>query len=103
MSARVGIRICTRRWHPMSRQADTQRCTGCVRAVGRSPPNGRCQRSNAEDIEGAAEIIGKRSEAELAADIGETAHQEGALVHPLLDRTERVLDNLATPIEKLRP
>src|SRR3982751_5048160 len=49
---------------------------------------GRGHRSDADDIEGSAEIIGKRSEAELAADIVETAHEEGALVHPLLDRAE---------------
>jgi hypothetical protein len=52
---------------------------------------------------GAAQIIGKRGKTELAADIAETAHQKGALVHPLFDRTERVLDDLAAPIQQLGP
>src|SRR3954452_13083098 len=41
--------------------------------------DGRGHRSDADDIENAAQIISKRCQTELAADIGEAPHQEGAL------------------------
>jgi hypothetical protein len=68
-----------------------------------SSSDGSDQRADAEDVEDAAEVIGKRGQAELAADIAEASHQKSALVHPLLDRTERVLDGFAAPVEKLGP
>src|SRR5258707_2740115 len=68
-----------------------------------SPPDGRGHRSDADDIEDSAEIVDECGEAELAADIVEAPHQEGALVHPLLDRAERVLNGLAAPVEKFGP
>src|SRR6266581_1446466 len=68
-----------------------------------SSPNGGGHRSDAEDIERSAEIVDECGEAELAADIVEAPHQEGALVHPLRDRAERVLDGLAAPVQQLRP
>ena len=40
---------------------------------------------DAEDVERAAQIISERGQAELGAHVGEAAHQEGALIHPLLD------------------
>jgi hypothetical protein len=40
-------------------------------------------------------------QAELGAHFFQAAHEEGALVHPLLDRAEGMLDGLATPIENL--
>jgi hypothetical protein len=43
--------------------------------------------------------MGERGQAELGADVVETAHQERALVHPLLDRAEGMLDDLATAID----
>src|SRR3984893_4459352 len=36
------------------------------------------------------------------ADIVEALHQKGALVHPLLDRAEGMLDHLAPPVENFR-
>src|SRR5260221_13620885 len=55
----------------------------------------RCDhRSDADDIEGSSEIVDERGETELAANIVEAPHQEGALIHPLLDRAEGVLDGL---------
>src|SRR4051794_30961887 len=54
---------------------------GCLPSCSDS----RDHRSDADDIENAAQIISKRCQTELAADIGEAPHQEGALVHPLLD------------------
>ena len=54
---------------------------------GRSRPRGLDQRRNAEDGDGAPEILGERGETEFGADVFETAHQECALVHPLFDRT----------------
>jgi hypothetical protein len=68
-----------------------------------SSSDGRGHRSDADDIEGSAEIVDERGETELAADIVEAPHQEGALVHPLLDRAEGVLDGLAAAVEKLGP
>src|ERR1700678_2579337 len=58
---------------------------------------------DAEDVEGAAQIVGERRQAELGAHIGEAAHQEGALVHPLLDAAEGMLDDLTATVENLRP
>jgi hypothetical protein len=58
---------------------------------------------DAEDVERAAQIIGERGQAELGAHVGEAAHQEGALIHPLLDAAERMLDDLAAAVENRRP
>jgi hypothetical protein len=41
----------------------------------------------------------ERCEAELSPDIVEALHQEGVLVHPLLDAAEGMLDDLAMPIK----
>ncbi len=41
----------------------------------------------ADDGDGAPEIVGKCSQAELAAYVAKALHQEGALVHPLFDWT----------------
>src|SRR3984957_7727270 len=46
-------------------------------------------------------IVGKRRQAELGAHVGEAAHQERALMHPLLDAAERMLDDLAPTVENL--
>src|SRR3984893_18631834 len=48
------------------------------------------------------QIIDERGQAELGADIVEALHQKGALVHPLLDRAEGMLDHLAPPVENFR-
>src|SRR6202042_3692193 len=50
--------------------------------------DGGGQGFDAEDVKGAAHVVGKRRQAELGADIFEAAHQERALVHPLLDAAE---------------
>jgi hypothetical protein len=44
-------------------------------------------------------IVGERRQAELGAHIGEAAHQEGALVHPLLDAAEGMLVSSASTKE----
>src|SRR5580704_9637639 len=64
--------------------------------------DGGGHRLDAEDVERAAQIVGERRQAELGAHIGEAAHQEGALVHPLLDAAEGMLDDLAATVENLR-
>jgi hypothetical protein len=51
------------------------------------------------DIEDAPEIVGERGQAELAANLLQPSHQKRTLVHPLLDRAERVFDRLAALIE----
>jgi hypothetical protein len=51
--------------------------------------------STPKNVERAAQIVGERGQAELGAHVGEAARQKGALVHPLLDAAEGVLDDLA--------
>jgi hypothetical protein len=65
--------------------------------------DGGRHRLDAEDVEGAAQIVGERRQAELGAHVGEAAHQEGALIHPLLDAAEGMLDDFAATVENLRP
>ena len=60
--------------------------------------NSRHHGFDAKDVEGPAEIVGERGEAELGPDIVEALHQKGALVHPLLDAAEGMLDDLAAPV-----
>src|SRR6202023_3803905 len=78
--------------------------------AGNAPPitfvscsNGRHHGVDAEDVDGPPEIVDECREAELSPDIVEALHQKGARVHPLLDAAEGMLDELATPIENLRP
>src|SRR5208282_1590667 len=65
--------------------------------------DGGGHRLDADDVEGAAQIVSERRQAELGAHVGEAAHQEGALIHPLLDRAEGVLDDLAATVKNLGP
>src|ERR1700750_977621 len=44
-------------------------------------------------------MVGERGQAELAANLLQPSHQKRTLVHPLLDRAERVFDGLAALIE----
>src|ERR1700682_3855925 len=67
-----------------------------------SPPDGRHHRLDAEDVERPPQIIDERGQTELGADIVEALHKKGALVHPLLDRAEGMLDHLAPPVENFR-
>jgi hypothetical protein len=57
------------------------------------------QGRDAQDIDGSPEIIGERGQAELGADFLQALNQEGTLVHPLLDRPERMLDGFASHVE----
>jgi hypothetical protein len=57
---------------------------------------------DAEDVDGAPRIIVERGEAECGADIVEAPHQEGARVHPLLERPEGMFDGLTAPREMSR-
>src|SRR5947209_15459955 len=54
------------------------------------------------DIEDTPEIVDERGEAELGANLLQSSHQKRALVHPLLDRAERVFDRLAALVEDVR-
>jgi hypothetical protein len=54
-----------------------------------------------DNIEDAPEIIGKRGQAEFGTDLLQAAHQKRLLVHPLLDRAERVFDCLAAAVEDI--
>src|ERR1700731_1343078 len=67
-----------------------------------SSPDSRHHRRDTEDVERPPQIIDERGQTELGADIVEALHQKGALVHPLLDRAEGMLDHLAPPVENFR-
>src|SRR6516164_961359 len=54
-----------------------------------------------DNIEDTPEIVGERGQAELAANLLRPPHQKCALVHPLLDRAERVFDGLAASVEEV--
>ena len=58
---------------------------------------------NADDVDGPSQIIGERCQAELGANFFEALGEKGALIHPLLDRTERMLADLAAGVEYLGP
>jgi hypothetical protein len=51
------------------------------------------------DIEDAPEIVDECGQAELGANLLQPSHQKRTLVHPLLDRAERVFDRLAALVE----
>ena len=55
-----------------------------------------------DEIEDPPEIVGERGQAEFGADLLQATHQKRTLVHPLLDRAERVLDRLAAAVEDIR-
>src|SRR4051812_46320547 len=55
-----------------------------------------------EEIEHPPEIVGERCQAEFSTDLLHATHQKRTLVHPLLDRAERVFDRLATSVEDIR-
>ena len=59
--------------------------------------DGRHHGVDAKDVDGPPEIIDERGKAELGPDILESLHQEGTLVHPLLDATEGMFDGLHRP------
>jgi hypothetical protein len=69
----------------------TLRSPVSARAAAAFTPEARHHRRDAQDIEGAAQIVDERGQAELGADIFEAARQERALVHPLLDAAEGML------------
>lgn len=52
---------------------------------------------------GAPDIVGERGQTELGTDLLQPTHQEGALVHRLLDRAERVFDRGAADDENVWP
>src|SRR3954452_748430 len=55
-----------------------------------------------DEIEHPPEIVGERGQAEFGTNLLQSTHQKRALVHPLLDRAERVFDRLATSVENIR-
>ena len=56
----------------------------------------------AKDVERPSQIVDERRQAELGAHLIETSHQEGALIHPLLDAAEGMLDDFTPPGENVR-
>src|SRR6202030_1402508 len=89
------------RFRPIGRLMRPERAPSRARmSRTASGGDGGGHRLDAEDVEGAAQIVGERRQAELGAHIGEAAHQEGALIHPLLDAAEGMLDDLAATVEK---
>jgi hypothetical protein len=81
------------RFRPIGRLMRPERVSMALSRARRSRTasgrDGGGHRLDAEDVEGAAQIVGERRQAELGAHVGEAAHQEGALIHPLLDTAAR--------------
>jgi hypothetical protein len=84
---------CDLRGRPNARISSNERTTTSSRGGGHG--------LDAEDVKGTAQIVGERRQAELGAHVGEAAHQERALMHPLLDAAERMLNDLAPTVENL--
>src|SRR5580704_11919960 len=92
------------RFRPIGRLMRPERAPSRARmSRTASGGDGGGHRLDAKDVERAAQIVGERRQAELGAHVGEAAHQEGALIHPLLDAAEGMLNDLATTVENLRP
>src|SRR5580692_10354416 len=62
----------------------------------------RHQRFEPHQIEHPSEIIGERRQTKLSADLLQPAHQECALIHPLLDGPEWMLDRFTADAEDVR-
>jgi hypothetical protein len=72
--------------------------------IGRlSRGHGGQQFADAKNIERPSQIIDEGGQTELGADFFEAAHEEGALVHPLFDGAEGVLNDFAAAIENVWP
>ena len=75
--------------------ADVWRCGGDAR-VSRQSGALRSERiqetGNADDVERPSQIVRERGEAELSSNLRKPSHEKCALVHPLLDRAEWMLD-----------
>ena len=56
-----------------------------------------------KDVERPPESVDECREAELGAHVIDASHQEGALIHPLLDAAEGMLDDLAAAVENVGP
>ena len=67
-----------------------------------SPRNGVHQLFRAEDVERPSHVVGERRQAEFGADLVETARQERASIHPLLDRAEGMFDDFPASREYVR-
>ena len=95
----AGVRCCCD-WETLGMEAD------CCGKNGRITRSNRCdgnQSGNSYEVDCATHVVGQGGEAELPADIAEPARQERALAHPLLDRTEGMLDRLPATIHHLGP
>ena len=64
------------------RQRDILLRNGCPAFSGL---HGAEQGGNAEDVDGSPQVVGERRQAKLGVDVGEPAHEERTLVHPLID------------------
>ena len=65
--------------------------------------DGRHHLVHAENVERSPQIVDERCQAEVGAHFFQAAHQERALIHPLLDAAERMFDRLATAVENFWP
>ena len=57
----------------------------------------------AKDVQRPSQIVDERRQTEFGADFFEATHEKGTLIHPLLDRSKRMLDDLAAPVDKIGP
>jgi hypothetical protein len=57
------------------------------------------QRVERDEVEHPPNVVGERGQTELSPHLLQSPHEECALIHPLLDRAEWVLDRLASPAE----
>ena len=62
-----------------------------------------CEVWECQDIENEPEIVGRRGQAELGANLLQPSHQKRTLVHPLFDRAKLVFAGLEELVEYERP
>ena len=73
---------------------------------GRNSPSRRCGRNhgrNTGEVDCSPHVVGQSGETELRTDVPESLRQEGAMAHPLLDRTEGMFDRFPAAIHHLWP
>ena len=73
---------------------------------GRNSPSRRCGRNhgrNTDEVDCSPHVVGQSGETELRTDVPESLRQEGAMAHPLIDRTEGMFDRFPATIHHLWP
>src|SRR5260370_810002 len=100
--SRFGLK--SRRW-PLGRSWEDRHGRFCHETMRFGPlscGDGRHHLVHAENVERSPQIVDERRQAEFSAHFFQAAHQERALIHPLLDAAERMFDRLATAVENFR-